>query len=162
MALILEDGSVVENAQSFNSDDDLTAFASLRGITLPTKRVDREALLLLAMDYLHSRETQMKGCRVSASQELPYPRSGVYVYDFALGRATIPAQIKRAQLEAAIFAHQGNLLENKAHENISSKKGFGMEVSYFNSGTRKIKQFEKIDAYLKPLLKDTSNLMVRV
>ena len=48
--LIIEDGSIVANANSFATDAELKAYANIRGFVIPATQPAREALLVQAMD----------------------------------------------------------------------------------------------------------------
>ena len=52
MALIIEDGSIVEDANSFTTDAEFVAYADARGYTLPDTESVRDQLQIKAMDYL--------------------------------------------------------------------------------------------------------------
>ena len=66
--LIIEDGTIVTDANSFATDDEFKTYANLRCLDVPATQPQREALLILAIDYLFSKEKQMQGCRVSPDQ----------------------------------------------------------------------------------------------
>ena len=70
MALVIEDGSIVPNAQSFVQAAELVTYATLRNLAFPALEADQEALLIKASDYLLSREAEFKGQRVSSAQAL--------------------------------------------------------------------------------------------
>lgn len=153
MALIIEDGTIVAGANSFVTDAEFTAFADLRNVELPTDLADREALLIKAMDYLLSVENQMQGERVDAGQTLPYPRTNVYAFNFAIPSDSIPSGIKSAQMQAGISASTFDLLPSGQINNVASEKVGQLERSYFNGGSYTTAQTKAIDAFLKPFLK---------
>ena len=80
--LIIEDGSIVDNANSLTTDDEFKAYANIRDMAVPATEPARDALQILAMDYLFSVESKLSGCRVSIDQELPYPRFGACANGF--------------------------------------------------------------------------------
>lgn len=104
MALIIEDGTIVANANSYASHTDLADFANLRGIDLTTTQEDREALLIKAMDKLAEYRGKWKGCRVSSTQELDFPRSGIYVDGQLLPSGEIPRELFYGQMQFALTA----------------------------------------------------------
>jgi hypothetical protein len=79
MALIIEDGTKVADAQSYSTYDDLVAYGQLKGVTVTAVQADGEALLLEAMDMLKGR--RWKGERATTTQSLEWPRTGVYCDD---------------------------------------------------------------------------------
>ena len=82
MTLIVEDGSIVENANSYVSVDDARTFASLRGVTLPASDAEVEVLLIKATDFIEAQRLRFQGSKVNQDQALQWPRTGVYVDGF--------------------------------------------------------------------------------
>lgn len=163
MALILEDGTVVANAQSFVEAVDLAAYAALRGISFPALEADQEQLLIKGMDYLLNREGEFKGSRVSAAQTLPFPRSGVYIFDFPLDSTTVPEQAKNAQIEAALFENTDSLLKNITNKNIQSSAVGSLRESYFNGGSWEVVRADRVNAQLTQLIENSSGItLVRI
>ena len=163
--LIIEDGSIVADANSFATDDEFKTYANLRNFDVPATQPDREALLSLAMDYLFSKESQMQGVRVSQDQELPYPRSGVCANNFRVPSDSIPKSLKKAQMELALQANDSGLLITGEVENLASFNVDGVySESYFSGGNWTQVRTERADAYLSPLLSNngSSNIMTRV
>lgn len=80
MALIIEDGSIVPNANSYASVANLDDYAALRGITLPNTDAAKEVLLIKAMDYIEAQESRFKGYRRTQEQSLSWPRTHVVLY----------------------------------------------------------------------------------
>lgn len=150
--LIIEDGSIVANANSVASDAEMKAYASLRGLTVPATQPEREALLILAMDYLLTRESAMKGTRTDVDQTLPEPRLNVWLYGQTIDQNTIPVQYKNAQIEAAIAANTMGLLTNVTNQNVSSEKIDTLQVSYFDGGSWDVARLDRVNAALNPLL----------
>ena len=97
MALIIEDGSNVTNANSFNTDAELVAYAASRGLTLPATEAERDILQILAMDFVTDNEDDMQGYRVTSDQALSFPRTGVVVNGFLNESDKIPVTLKKAQ-----------------------------------------------------------------
>ena len=162
--LIIEDGSIVDDANSFATDDEFKIYANLRCLDVPATQPLREALLILALDYLFSEEKQMQGCRVSSVQELPYPRSGVYANDFIVASDSIPKGIKKAQMELALQANTSELLVNESVSNLASFEVVGAyKEEYFNGGAWSTVRTDRADAYLDPYLQSGGNLrLVRI
>lgn len=159
--LIIEDGSVVANANSFVTDAEFNTYANLRNMSVPATQPDREALLVQAMDYLFSKEQEFKGYRVSADQVLPYPRRGVCANGFNIPSDAIPISLKSAQMESALAANTIALLPNESLQNVQKTKVDVLEISYFQGGSMTTVNLQAVDAKLKPLLKPTG-MMTRV
>lgn len=87
--LIVETGSGIPGANSYAYTSDLVDYAEARGVLLPDSEEEQEALLHKGMDYLRA-----------------------IGLDFTLPTvpAAIPANIKEAQIVAAIAAMNGDLL----------------------------------------------------
>lgn len=102
MAIIVEDGTGVANANSYVSVADLEAFAAARGITIVG---DPEVLLIKAMDYIESLD--FCGHKVSSTQSLSWPRYGVKVDGFYYPAAYIPPELKNALMQTALSIDAG-------------------------------------------------------
>jgi hypothetical protein len=162
MALIIEDGSIVAGANSFVTDAEFVAYAAARAVDIPATDAEREPLLILAVDYLFKKEEKMQGCRVSVEQMLMFPRSGVCLFGFNVDSDAIPDNLKNAQMEAALYENVAELLINDQGQNISREKLDVMEIAYFSGGSTPSDNYQKVDAYLEPLLKKNSGQLVRI
>ena len=163
--IIVEDGSIVPNANSFVTDAEFLEYAAIRGFTLPDTIAAREALLIRAIDYFYSIEHKLSGCRLSPEQEPPYPRYGACYNGFALPSNSIPKAVKNAQMELAIAASEMDLLVNESVQNLASfdVKDVYSE-SYHSGGNWSQVRTGRADAYLKPLYENggNTNIMTRV
>jgi len=159
--LIVEDGSIVENANSLASLEELNLYASLRGYALPATEPERDTLMIKAMDYLFSIESKLQGVRAKSTQELPFPRVGVHGRNAYIASNVIITDWKRSQMELAIQVYEGELLQTGSSKEVQTQKVGDIETTYFEQGVR-IKT-EKAEAYLKPYYKNGGTLqMVRV
>jgi hypothetical protein len=151
--LIIEDGTIVANANSIASDAEMKSYASLRGLSVPATQPEREALLVLAMDYLQSVENRMQGTRTVSTQSLPQPRQNVYLYGDVVDQNTIPIEYKNAQIEAAIAANDQGLLINSTSQDLASFTVNGVYAeTYFEGGSWEVVRTDRIDAALAPLM----------
>tara|TARA_R110002126_G_scaffold135648_2_gene279966 strand:+ start:73 stop:570 length:498 start_codon:yes stop_codon:yes gene_type:complete len=165
MALIIEDGSIVANANSFVTADEMVTYAALRGVTIPADTTTQEQQIILAMDYLTDREQGMKGTRVSELQELPYPRFNVRFNGYYITGAEIPKELKSAQIELAIQVGGSDLLISKTTDNVQSVSLDGViSKSYFSGGSWSTVRTDKADAFLDVLLNNggRANLLTRI
>jgi hypothetical protein len=101
MALVVEDGSHVPDANTFVDRDTLIAYALARGVVIPNDD-SADVLLTKAMDYLQSLEDNFAGVP-SYTDELVFPRIGIY----GLGPDIIPRNVRTAQLELALQVKSG-------------------------------------------------------
>lgn len=110
MALIVEDGTGLANADSLVSVAEADAYFVSRNVTAwaALSIAAKEAALRNAADFLVEQyETRWAGIRTSVDQALSWPRIGVpapYTQDSAiLTSNVIPNTVKRAQYELAII-----------------------------------------------------------
>lgn len=135
MALIIEDGTNVENASSFATVDECRAYADARGITLPTEDADVEVLLVTAADYLNSLESRFQGHRYfySDGQPLCFPREDIYEFDRYIG-GEIPASLKNAQCQLAFDADSNDLQAAGTGREVIEKKVGPLTTRYNPTG----------------------------
>lgn len=129
MALIIEDGSGVANANSFGTVAGLRAFATLRGVNLAPTDGAVEVLLIKAMDWLTA-QTYI-GEMTYEGQSVPFPRTDLDGY----ADNVIPAEIVTAQYHLALAANKGiDLMPTQAKAAIKRKKVGPLETEYFGVG----------------------------
>ena len=164
MALIVEDGSKVANANSYQSVDDLRTFATARNITtLPAIDADCEALLLKAMDALAEFGNRWQGIPTYTDQALAWPRYGAYVNGLQIDSRSIPYELKYAQLQLAIEAISSDLQENDDGKGaVISEKVGPIEKTYETRGKIKgVSAFSKPMAQINLLLKRGGFQLIR-
>ena len=98
MALIIEDGTVVANADSFITVADARTIAANYGLELPATDPEAEVVLRQAYRNLITHEPQLQGSRISAEQTGIYPRSDVLNNCFPVDSDVIPEEVKLAQV----------------------------------------------------------------
>lgn len=110
MALIVETGAVVANANSYNTREELIAYAALRGVVLPDDdTTDHKAVE--AVDYLELFRDDYGGIETSPGvQYLSFPRDGLTVNGAIVGKNTIPRKYKEAQAALVMLRHGGLVL----------------------------------------------------
>lgn len=111
VTLIVETGSIVPDANSFVSEDDIVSYALMRGVTLPfTTDEEKDAVAVIgikAMDYL--RILPWKGEVVSTSQTTPFPRKNMNTTP-ATAEDVVPSAVKEAQLQLTLLVNGGTEL----------------------------------------------------
>ena len=112
MALIVETGAVIPNADSFLSLVDARTLATNYGLTLPVDDTEAEVVLRQGYLNLNTREFTLQGSRISAEQTGIYPRSGVLNNCFPVDSDVIPNDVKMAQLYAADAINNGASTNN--------------------------------------------------
>lgn len=125
MALIVEDGSNVANANSYASEATIVAYAASRGVTMPN-----DASLLVnvtkAMDYIEIQEFADEP--TYDDQALAFPRDD---------ETTVPAGIVKALCQLTIDVFNGiDLMPSRAAEQSIKREKIGgtsgaIETEYF-------------------------------
>jgi hypothetical protein len=163
MTIIVENGTIVTDANSYVSDAEYVAYASQRSYSIGTDADTRENELIKAMDYLEQYRFRFKGLKVSGGQSLQWPRYGVYLDSFQLDSNLIPRELKRSQMELAILSIASDLAPSGNLENVQSQSLGELSISYYSGGTYKSLQHDNVDQYLDCLLINNGNVMsVRV
>lgn len=137
MSLIVEDGTIVTNAESYISVAAADTYHTSRGAAswLLLTVTDKENALRRATDFMVGRyRLRWKGARTTFRQALDWPRQGVVTDDFA-GSASpgyygfflpydqIPKEVTRACAELALRAASGPLLEDQEQKVIQETVG---------------------------------------
>ena len=128
--LIIEDGSVVADANSWATDDEFKAYASLKGYSVPATQPDREALLINAYDFLNfTYEQRLQGWRVTPQTQTGIvPRNGMVAYGVSVANDIIPQDFKNAQMLAAFSIKDG--VDTNAVKDSGDLKSFEVVGAY--------------------------------
>jgi len=159
MALIVETGNQIPGANSFVTDTEYVAYATLKGLTIAVTEELREIDLLAGVDYMLGKECSLQGCRVASTQSMLFPRTGVCLYGGVIASDEIHVNVKNSQMEAAAYSTSGSLLSNTAVGNVKSEKVDVLAVEYFSGGSRSNVNLQRVNVYLQPLMEDTSKLV---
>lgn len=147
MALAVEDGTGVADAEAYISVTDADAYFSARGNATwaaldPTAK---EQVLRKGADYLES-EFRWRGDRATSTQALSWPRSGVTMDGVALASDAVPLAIKRANAELAVRASAADLKADEGAQVLSEQVG-PIAVTYA-PGARQGTRYAAVDAML--------------
>lgn len=128
MALVIEDGSIVEGADSYVSLLDAQRYATSRGITTELT----EALLLKAVDYVNAYRKVFKGTKLTPAHiDMQWPRKDVEVDYLLLPNNVIPECVIRAQIETAVEMGEGfDPLETISNKVLIKEKVDVLEFEY--------------------------------
>jgi len=162
MALTVEDGTGLADAQSYISVTDADTHFSARGITLwdTLLEAEKEQALTRATDYMvQAYRTRWLGERVLSTQALDWPREGVEVDGFEIDAGFVPAEVKRACAELAFKAASGELAADLERETLREKVG-PIEVEYNPNGLL-YKRYRAIDLLLAPYLQQIGSNVFR-
>lgn len=153
MALVIEDGSGVEGANSYVSVAEARAWAVVRGLTFGSDAITEQALLK-AMDYVESLRSRFSGSKTSATQALQWPRTGATLDGALMEDDFIPVELKNGLIQLAYEAQTVDLQPTGTGQEILSEKVDVLETTYAERGTGSIvPQFNKAMAFLEPLFK---------
>ncbi|HHZ95120.1 MAG TPA: hypothetical protein EYN67_06085 [Flavobacteriales bacterium] len=154
--LIIEDGSVVANANSWVTDAEYKAFAKLKGYSIPATQPDREANLANAYDFINfTYEQQLQGWRVTPQTQTGcMPRTNIYAYDVLVANDSIPQDFKNAQMLASFSINDG--VDTNAVKDSADLAGFSVgqgaysETYQAGSSTPTLAQMPAVSKVLKP------------
>ena len=112
MALIVEDGTGLADADSYISLVDARIIAANYGYILPDDDTEAEIALRQGADYVDLSEPSFTGTRLNDTQALAWPRSNAYkcignTY-IILASDSVPSDVQRAQVVAAAEYGAGN------------------------------------------------------
>lgn len=168
MALTVEDGTVVTDANTYVSVDYVDSYCELRGLVAWTASTDtdtKEQAILRAMDYIESRP--FKGTKSEYENPCEFPRVGLYLnsqtYNYTVNGYTIsnylvedneiPANLKKAQSQAAYeeFMSPGCLQINMDKDSFVIRKKIDVIETEYQSGKEET-IYKKVDSFLKDLV----------
>lgn len=129
MALIVEDGTIVANANTLVTEFEFESYAEGMGVTISG---EIEPILRKAMQFVDSFDARMKGSRVSRDQALSFPRSDFEIDGWSWGETEIPRAAILAQLAVALDIAQGIDPYNPPQAKIRTKERVegAVEVAY--------------------------------
>lgn len=161
--LVVEDGTLVANADSYISLADARAYAAKRGIAIQADDTKADVQLRRAFDYLESLRSSYKGKKADPAQLTQWPRKCVWVDDVELSSATIPTALMWAQVQYAAAINSGiDVMPTYDGSAFVKREKVGpIETEYSDvvstSGTPTVRAAE---ALLAPLLNVTNYLKV--
>jgi hypothetical protein len=172
MALIVEDGTGLADAESFASVADATAYHAARGnaawAALASDEL-REQLLRRATDYMEAfYRTQWAGCRVKSTQALSWPRYDVPLPDVlslgnerqVLASDIVPKPVKNACAELALRAITADLAPDIGRQKSSVSVG-PIDVTYSESSAP-FTRFRAVDNMVAVFFGDAGGMNLKV
>lgn len=172
MALIVEDGTGLADAESFASVAEATEYHAARGnaawAALASDTL-REQLLRKATDYMEAiYRTQWAGTRTKATQALSWPRYDVPLPDvLALGDVQqfvewtiVPKPVKNACAELALRAITADLAPDIGRQKSSVKVG-PIDVTY-DDASAPFTRFRAVDNMVAVYMGNSGGLNLRV
>ena len=154
MALIVEDGSIVANANSYISLVDARAFADSRGIVISTDDTIAEQQLLKSMDYLEAQRARYQGEKTEPlTQELQFPRENMQIDCVDFPSDEIPKELWQAQVYLAVEVESGvELMPTTEGGFVTFEKVGPLETKYSEKiGTNQQPSFQSVNVLLDAL-----------
>lgn len=163
MALVIEDGTNVADANSYATRAEFIAFAGARGVTVPDTDAT-DVHLVKAMDYLEMLTARYVGTRTYETQVLSWPRTDVVLYDLDFPEDEIPALLKKAQMQLALHSFQGIDLAPAVHEKFVISETVGPISTTYSQAVNTNSQpyFPLVDAWLSALLTSAGKMALRL
>ena len=147
MALVIENGQGLSNAESYVDVDYVDAYFLKRGLTQWASLTNREQLIIRAMDYIENNYTY-QGAKLVSTQALQFPR-------LINGETVYPIALKNALCELALKANSGDLLQDTGKTTIREKVGT-LEVEY-DANQDDLTSYNYVNKLLAPYLVSTSS-----
>ena len=119
--IIVEDGSGMNNSESYVDESYVDAYFLKRGNTEWDSITNKESRIVLAMDFIENNYTYL-GTKLVSTQSLSFPR-------VINGETVYPIAIKNALCELALKANSGDLLQDTGKTTIREKLG-PLETEY--------------------------------
>jgi hypothetical protein len=166
MAITVENGSGLANAESYITVAEANSYHSLRGnttwATITTEQAEQS--LRRATDYLQQVYGGLwYGYKTTDTQALDWPRENVPKYDTSSGNYytnnVIPQELKNACAEMAWKAAQGELLADLT-QTVKREKIDVLEVEYSEFSPQS-KRYLAIDSLLSRFMQQSSNGVFR-
>lgn len=107
IAIIVEDGSNVPNANSYDSIESIRAYAIARGYSLPVDDSQVAAMIMQGMDYIEAKACAFQGEPANEDQALSWPREYVTINCKPVADDAIPKQLKAALAQLVIAVSSG-------------------------------------------------------
>lgn len=107
MALVVEDGTGLPNADSYKTLVEIREYAVSRGVTLSSDDAVVETQARVAFDHLNGYGDRFKGNKGSATQSGQWPRTGVVIQGFTIPEDELPTQLGQAQCELINVQSEG-------------------------------------------------------
>lgn len=163
MAIIVETGQGIPNANSYVSVADVRAYCAQRGVTLPVSDGDVEIKIFLATDYVEARTPRYQGTKVYPAAVLGWPRYPVVIDGVEVGSDIVPLLLKNAVCQLVVDSMTSDLSPSSDGKEVIRERVEGaVDVSYAKQGAGAQPIFFKAEQFLGPLYKTTFVKTIRV
>lgn len=159
MALTVENGNIVTDANSYVTLAEAREFASARGVTLPVDDAAAEILAIKAVDFLEAQRNHYEGTKLTRDQPLQWPRADAFLDGYEIFEDEIPEILKNAQCQLMMEVFAGlDLQPNGTGRETIREKVDVIETEYAQTGSGVLQPiFAKAMAYLEPLFGSFAN-----
>lgn len=131
MPLIVEDGTGMENANSYIDLAEAREIAAMRGVTLSIVDSELVPQLVVSADRIGSYESRFTGERSTSDQGLSYPRTRSTRFCKIYPDNKIPKELKLAQVVLAGFLEAGiDVWASPINEGITREQVGPIEIEY--------------------------------
>lgn len=155
MAIIVEDGTIVTNANSFVTRDEYIAYAASLGVTIAADEA-ADVQLVKAGEFIAGKESQLKGDLTDRDQPMPYPRYNLTLENFHWSSNEIPRQAILCQMQLALDINAGIDLYNLPQSDGTAVKRErvegAVEVEYAVGDSMKVSRNSQSRALLSTLM----------
>lgn len=159
MALIVEDGSNVADANSYVDTQFATAYAAVRGLVLPSDTTELAQLLVRAFDYIESQRSRFQGVKTYPYGGSQWPRTGVTIDGTAIDPQRIPTELKQAQIRIAVELNNGVDVQPTVGEVVTEETVGPITTKYATGTIGPI--MTAVDALLAPLYMQSGGFSLR-
>ena len=153
MALIIEDGSGVANANSYVTAQQWDDWATARGISHTHSTNHIEEFILTAMDYIEAQN--FIGRKATDAQSLQWPRTEVYIDSYSVNSDEIPKELKNSVYEVTRTVSDGNFALSARDRQTTQEKIGDITVTYKNNAGMK-KETPAVRSALRKIVKPLS------
>lgn len=157
MALIVEDGTIVADANSFITLIDARTMAENLGLVIDTDDTIAETQLRQGYyQLIRSYQNRLQGNTVAAEQTGIFPRNNVVANGFPVASDSIPVDVQRAQVSYADSVNKGaDMNKTKDEQELKSFDVSGVygEVYKDGSNARTTPDVPAVTQWLFPYLK---------
>lgn len=160
--LVVEDGSIVEDADSYTTLSSARTYLSKRGLSLATDDAAADIQLRKAFDYLESLRSVYKGSKAESGQQTQWPRKDVWIDCEEFASDAIPTSLRQAQamIAANIQAGIDIMPTSDGSPFIVRDKVGPIETQYSEMvATSGVPIMRGVDALLEPLLITGASLL---
>jgi hypothetical protein len=159
MALIIENGTGLADADSYEDVEALDEYVIKRGLVVPDALTDedKEAALRDATEYADTYR-RYKGIAKGPDQALMFPRTDLTDWSGYVITG-VPSRLKQAVLYLAVLRLQGETLYEPLGREIASESVGPLSTSYV-AGSNRHREFTTADRLLAQYVRDANRLQI--